>query len=479
MKLLEKHKIVKHPSNEPFGYVFTFEGQLYRAIYPLYGQQVLQLFQCGLIDELVKNDLFPKSEVTNYRTSDCDLVIHHERIDVVTLPFEWSFSMLKDAAQVTLKTNMIAQKHGYQIKDAHGFNVLFRYGAPLFVDLGSFVMIENEFGCPKPGWRAYGAFMRSFYAPLMLWNHHDTFFARHALHGQQLPMNSYWRYRYPLLRIFPLSILERLEFLFYKYKGLNTRSMEEFLHFASQSHLRERLVSRVLWLARKRLLLFSSVNLERINRRLHRIRPRSIRSKWGDYQNSMNITERHRFIVTLIKQLKIRTALDLGGNAGMLARLILADADIDYVISADYDANAIDKLYHTLQENPARIYPVLLDFRISIADTKYKLVQERLKSEVVIALALTHHLVLSQGMSLDFIFDRISSFSSKYVFVEFMPLGCYSSKEKKIPNIPDWYDVDWFRSKFKQYFMILDEKQLEANRILFVGQLHSEEHESQ
>jgi hypothetical protein len=473
MKPLEKHKIVKHPSNEPFGYVFTYEDNLYRGVYSPHEEHVLQLFHCGLIDELTKNNLFPKSEVTDYRTSDCTLVIRHEKINVITLPFEWSFSMLKDAAQATLKTNIIARKYGYQIKDAHGFNILFRYGVPLFVDLGSFVKIKNEFGYSSPGWRAYGAFMRSFYAPLLIWSHGDNFFARHALHGEQVPMKTYWRYRNPLLRLLPQSSLEKLEFFYYKYKGLNSRSMGDFMQFASQSHRRERMAQWVLWLAQRRLLLFSSVNLERLSRQVQKIRPRRLRTQWGEYQAGMDITERYQAIITLIDKLKIRTILDLGGNAGLLARLILANTDADYVISADYDENAIDKLYNTLQENPASIYPVLLDFRISIADTKYKIVHERLKSEVVIALALTHHLVLSQGMTLDFIFERLRSFSSKYVFVEFMPLGCYSSKVQKIPIIPKWYNLEWFRSKFEQYFVVLEEKQLEPNRILFIGKIGS------
>lgn len=471
VRRLEEHQIVKHHSNELIGYVFIFEDRLYRGIYPQYEECILQLFQCGLIDELIKHNLFPKSKVTNYCTSDCNLVISHERISVVTLPFEWSFSMLKDAAQVTLKTNIVARKYGYQTKDAHGFNIVFQYGTPLFIDLGSFVKIKHEFGSPKPGWRAYGAFMRSFYVPLLLWSQGETFFARHALHGAQIPMKAYWRYRNPFLRLLPLSILETLEVLYYKYKGLNTRGIDEFLQLASLSHTRERIAQWVLWLARKRLLLFSSVDLERLNQQVQNIRPRSFRSKWGNYQAGLDITERHRAIVTLIEKLKIRTVLDLGGNAGLLARLILANTDVDYVISADYDENAIDKLYRSLQENPDRIYCVLLDFRIFIADSKYETVHNRLKSEAVVALALTHHLVLSQGMTLEFIFERMRSFSSKYVFVEFMPLGCYSSKQRKLPNIPKWYNLEWFRSKFEQYFVALEERQLEPNRILFVGQV--------
>lgn len=471
MKLLEKEKIVKHPSYDSSGYVFTYDDNLYRAIHHPYKDSVLRLFQCGLIDELTKSGLFPRSEVTDLRTSDCDLVIQHEKVQVTTLPIEWSFSMLKDAAQVTLATNIIARKYGYQTKDSHGFNVLFRYGTPLFVDLGSFVRIKNEFNSSKPGWRAFGEFMRSFYAPLKIWSRGDSFFARHALHGDQLPMSTYWRYQRPLLQLLPTSYLNTFEYLYYQYKGLNTQSIDRFLQVASRRRIYEHIAQRIIWFSRKYSLLFSSVNLESVSQQIDKINPPSIRSKWADYQTGMEVTQRHQFVIELIKELRVKNVLDLGGNTGFLARQILSGTDIDYVISADYDENAVDRLYESLREHPARIFPVLLDFSISIADTKFKKVEERLRAEAVVALALTHHLILSQGMSLDFVLGRIRSFTSKYAFVEFMPMGCYSSKTNVTPIIPDWYTREWFRAKFEQYFVPLEEKQLEPNRILFVGKL--------
>jgi hypothetical protein len=469
MTLFEAHEISKHASYEPFGYVFIHKGALYRGIYPAYEKNVLEMFQCGLMAELIQNGLFPESVVTDYRTTDCNLVIQHEKVSVVTLPIEWSFSMLKDAALTTLKTNIIARKYGYQTKDAHGFNVLFRYGTPLFIDLGSFVKIQNDFSCAKAGWWAYGEFMRYFYAPLSIWSHGDSFFARHSLHGDQLPMSSYWRYRNFFLRLVPPSILNRLEFFYYKYKGLNTRSIDEFRQFASRSQTLERLAQWIIWLARRRLLLFSSVDLDELYKRVNAIRPPAHRSEWGEYQSNMEVSERHRYIVNWIKELAVKSVLDLGGNAGLLARLVLSETKIDYAVCADYDENAIDSLYRSLHINPAKVFPVLLNFSISIADTKFATAQQRLRSEAVLALALTHHLVLSQGMSLDFVFDRLRSFATKYVFVEFMPLGCYSSRKKKLPTVPEWYNLEWFRTRFDHYFEILDEKQLDKNRILFVG----------
>ena len=473
--LLKDEDLRKHPSYDPLGYIFTHEGLLYRAIYPRYESYVLRLLESGLIDKLTENELFPESQVTDFCTSDCNLVIQHKRVPVVTLPYEWSFSMLQDAAKTVLRTNIIAREFGYQTRDAHGFNILFLYGTPLFVDLGSFVEIEHDFRCSKPGWWSYGEFMRFFYAPLSIWSKGDSYVARHALHGDQMPMAVYWRYGSHILRMLPSSLLANLEFVYTKYKALNTRSVEDFLEFSSRDRFRERIAHWVIWFSQKRSLPFSSVDLEKVYRQVERIKRRRVQSKWGSYQAGMSVSERHQQIVNRIKQLEVKTVLDLGGNAGLLARLILSQTDVEHVICSDYDENAIESLYQSLKKDPARIYPALLNFGISISDTKLRTVEERLRSEAVLALALTHHLLLSQGMTIDFILTRLRNFSSKYVFVEFMPMGCYSSQKGKIPAVPNWYNREWFRAAFERYFDVLEECQIGKNRILFIGRLRSDE----
>lgn len=473
MKLLEDDKIIRHSSYEPVGYVFTYKDSLYRAIYPNYEKEIKEMFQCGIVEELIEKCLFPKSNISEYYTTDSKLVIYHEKIPVITIPFEWSFSMMKEAALAVLKVNIIARKYGYQTKDSHGFNILFQNGKPQFIDLGSFVKIKNDFNSFNPGWWAYGEFMRFFYAPLKIWSKGDIFFARNALHGYQLPMVAFWRYKYFIIRYFPKNILNLFEYFYYKYKALNSRGIDEFMQFVSQSKLREKISKAVIILTKWRLLLFSSVNLERIVKNISKINPPNVRSEWGNYQTQMEVSVRHKFILNSVSKLNIKTILDLGGNAGLLARYILGNSKVEHIISADYDENAVDILYRSLQSKTANIYPVLLNFGISISDTKYKPAQERLRSELVMLLALTHHLILSQGMDLDFVFERIKGFTAKYVFIEFMPLGCYSSNKNKIPLIPEWYNIEWFRSKFNKHFDLIEEKQLELNRVLFIGQLQN------
>lgn len=473
MNIISENQITKHLSYDSKGYIFDWNGKIYRAIYASYEKDIMELFQCGLIDELTNNDLFPRTEITKYKTVDCNLVIQHDKISVHTLPSEWSFSMLKDAALTTISVNIIARKYNYQTLDAHGFNILFHRGAPIYIDIGSFVKIENEFFCTKFGWRPYGEFMRSFFAPLKMWSLRESYFARHALYGEQIPMTTFWRFRSRFLRMIPIKWLMKFDFIYYKYKSLNTIPVGKFQRMASVSDSRKKIAKFVMWLARNKLLLFSSVDLEKLSCRIKKISKPRTPTVWANYHKETKNSDRYRFILSAIKKYKIRTLLDMAGNAGFLAYLINENCNVEHVICFDYDENAIDDLYDNIKDKKTTIVPCLQDFRISIMDTNFKTAHERFKSDAVVALALTHHLILSQGLTLDFIMARLRCFSCKYVFVEFMPLGLYDSRIGTIPVVPSWYKIDWFREGFEKYFTLLEEKELDANRILLIGKIPS------
>ena len=96
---------------------------------------------------------------------------------------------------------------------------------------------------------------------------------------------------------------------------------------------------------------------------------------------------------------------------------------------------------------------------------------KRLKSDIALSLAVTHHLILTSGFSLSAILERLASYSKKYVMVEFMPLGLWSIENKKEQKLPDWYNVEWFRKEFSSKFELILEEQVEENRIVFFGKL--------
>ena len=94
-----------------------------------------------------------------------------------------------------------------------------------------------------------------------------------------------------------------------------------------------------------------------------------------------------------------------------------------------------------------------------------------MRSDLVVSLAVTHHLILTGNYSLATIFERLSLFSNKYVMVEFMPLGLWSLDHKIEHELPKYYTLDWFRDEFENYFELILEEKLEENRIVFFGKL--------
>lgn len=89
--------------------------------------------------------------------------LRHPRLPVITYPYEWTFSMLKDAAILQLDLLAEALADGITIKDATPFNIQFSGGKPVFIDIGSFEPYRK--GEP---WIGYRQFTRQFLFPLML-----------------------------------------------------------------------------------------------------------------------------------------------------------------------------------------------------------------------------------------------------------------------------------------------------------------------
>ena len=141
------------------GILFTWKNHLFRAIKSSSAKDVQELFDCGLIKELSDNKLFPDSWVSEYMLDGFEFIVEHNKINNVSYPYEWTFSMLKDAAKAVLDVNIISKKYGYETKDCHSFNIVYDGTIPKFVDLGSFISIE-------PGsktWKAYEQYLKSYY----------------------------------------------------------------------------------------------------------------------------------------------------------------------------------------------------------------------------------------------------------------------------------------------------------------------------
>jgi len=451
------------------GFLFEWRNRIFRAINDDANDRVKALFDFGLIDELVEENLFPKSWMTDYKLDGYDLIIEHTKIFPVTYPYEWSFSMLKDAAITALKVNIIAKKYGYQTHDCHAFNVVFDGIQPKYVDLGSFVKIEDDFN----GFIDYEGFLRSYYYPLKIYSDGNSYLAYSLLNpnGVLMPHESYLLYKYSFLRYIDISRIKKITDYYFIFRRLSSIKSAQIKKYAPG------IVGTLICSFKdNNLLPLQSINLKSLVKKIKNIPTKQTNSQWGTYHNEyytnegeQKFTFRFNRIIEIINDADIRTFVELGGNQGVLSKLLIKHTNLEYAVCTDYDKDAVESMYLSAKDENISLNPVLLDCMFPIVGSTSNPPWERFKSDIVIALALTHHLLLSQNFRIDFVLERMSRYTKKYILIEFMPLGLWDGKSA--PPVPEWYTIDWFRDSLKLYFDIILEEQLEENRTLFFGKL--------
>ncbi len=460
-------------SVDDVGRIFFWQGRVLRAINDHAVERVKSIFSSGMLDELVHENIFPKSWITDYAMDGYGLIIEHERIHPITYPYEWSFSMFKDVAITVLRVNAIARKYGYQIKDCHGYNVVYDCTQPKYADFGSFV--RTEIGCT--GWLGYKEFLRYFYGPLFIWSSGNYYIARGTLLNESeiMPYDGYLLYRFPLLRLISLDLLRMLIELYFKYRRISTTPSAKI-----KEKIPNYLGDLICFLKQKGLLPFQSADPLSLIRSIQRIHKKEYGTKWGGYHNEYYdnhgrpvSSPRFDRIIDIMKSYDIRSVLEVGGNQGVFSRLLLERTKVEHVVCTDYDENAVDLMYQASQNRNLALTPAVMDFFTPVVTYFGKYPHERFKSDALMALAVIHHLVLGQKKPIDQVLRTLSAYSKRYVFIEYMPLGLYDGKS--IPSVPTWYTLDWFKKSFEMYFRILAVEKLEENRILFVGELISKD----
>lgn len=464
---------IKNSITDDVGRVFIWKGNIFRAINKKSVSSVKTLFKSGLILELTQKGLIPKSEITKYKLKEYGLIIKHEKIEPLTYPYEWSFSMFKSAAIKIIEINTISQKYGYQLKDCHASNIVFKGMSPLFVDLGSFIILPKN----NTGWIAREEFIRYYYYNIKLWTLGGGFFARNCILANQfIPIYDYFCIRHPLLSKlhFSSKIITRIIFVRNKLGVISHYTENELTKHIPPKKMRLILFAKKL--QNKKLLPFKKVNLKRLKRKVSKLKEKDTTSFWKQYHSKhikkdRIISNPPRFdrIIEIMKEYKIKSLIELGGNQGIFSLLAKEKLNIEKITCTDYDVNAIDKLYLYSQKQSSDISIAVLNPFIPNISPLHSPPEIRFSSDAVVVLAVLHHLLLSQHLSIEYILQEIKKYTSKYIFLEFMPLGLLG--KSGAPEIPKWYTKRWFKKHFEENFVLLHEEKLEENRILFIGKL--------
>ena len=442
---------------DPSGFLFTRNGTLYRQINQRYRDDYERLMRSGLYDALVADGrLIPHEEVTvaPARAERALCVIQPEPVPFVSYPYEWCFSQLKDAALTTLAIQKTALAHDMSLKDSSAYNIQFHHGRPTLIDTLSFECYPE--GQP---WVAYRQFCQHFLAPLALMAYRDirlNQFFRVYMDGVPLDLASALL---PPRTRFRFSLLSHIH-----------------LHAKSQKHYAGKQVKPTRARMGKFALRALVDSLESAVRRLC-WRPSG--TEWADYYNDTNYVPpafRHKqeLVGEFLDRLRPHTVWDLGANTGPFSR-IAADKQAA-TIAFDIDPGAVEKLYlDGVASGRTGILPLVLDLAnpsaaIGWANQERMSLAQRGPADAVLALALIHHLAISNNVPL----DRMATYFSRLgraLIIEFVPK--HDSQVSRLlvtrEDIFDDYREDVFRSAFEVYFDIEDRREIaDTDRVLYL-----------
>lgn len=468
---------------DDFGRVFFANNKVYRAINDSQKDYCLSLLNSDLFRELNKKKLIPDTKIADFTIDGYSLVLEHEKL-LHTLQHEWTFSMIRNAALTILEVNEICNRHGYELKDGHLFNMLFRGTQPVWVDLGSIIPDNNKNG----QWSAYEEFLNAVLVPMLFWSDNKHFIAHKLLESIISGMATV-----PSQTLVESGLLEILKFkkgdFYFKLRGKTLfKTKSKLSLFSTISQKTEAAIKKH---AKRNTRVFSYkskydtitklselFSFKDIREEILNLPAPTKKSAWQSYHQDFYTkdgvtiySERFLRILDLVKNTEdINSVIDLAGNEGYFSQLMRNELRLENIVLADYDENAIDSAYNRFRnKNIGGIHTVLLNFMFA---NDLQGTTKRLQSDLAIALAVTHHLLLTGGYTLPAILERLRLYSKKYVMIEFMPLGLWAGA-KEYPKVPEWYTINWFRSSVEEYFDIIVEEKLEANRVLFFGKIKS------
>ncbi len=424
---------------DPSGFIFERQGVLYRHVAESYSEDFKLLWSSGLYDSLVEAGQLVACERVDASLSPLPgavAVLRPERIPLISYPYEWCFSQLKDAALLTLEIARKALERGMVLKDASAYNVQFEKGKPIFIDTLSFETYKE--GEP---WIAYRQFCSHFLAPLALMALVDVRLAsllRTSIDG------------------IPLDLASDLLPGMTKLKpGL---AMHIHLHgkaskMSATEDVKKASISKTGLLA----------SLDSLKGTIEGLHWEVKGTQWADYYSDTNYTdaamaEKRRLVGAFLEASGAHSCWDLGANTGEFSRLA-ADLGME-TVAWDVDPGAVERAYTA---KISGVLPLLQDLtnpspNLGWAGRERDSLEARGPADVLLALALVHHLAIGNNVPLT---DVAAYFArlGKNAIVEFVPKEdsqvrrLLASRRDVFPS----YNLEGFREAFAPFFEIKEE----------------------
>jgi len=407
-----------------------------------------ELFQRGVIERLVAQQLIVDTELTELKTRDYPLVVKHRVLPFVSYPSEWCGAMLKDAALLVLDLAQELVRHNLYLSDAHPWNVLFDGVKPYQVDFGSILTGDAR------SFFHVSEFNRFFLHPLQLKAAGYNEVARWVLSDVDISFPEGERARLLSKLLEPRTTPAR--FLIQRSKGVASH----FVPGSIRSALRRRLYPDG---AKARVKQNDKAALQRYRTAIAAITLPRTETPWTHYHEgypalrpSEEWDAKQRNVHTVLAEARPETVLDIGCNRGWYSQLAASMGS--KVVACDTDEQCISRLYEDTKLSSHNIHPIVMDIRqptpgYGVCNREMTPATSRLSCDMVLALAVVHHLVLKKHLTFDQVADALAEFSKRSLLVEFVPKDDEHVQTWCVNGSgSDWYRLDAFQASLSRHF---------------------------
>ncbi|MFO1540950.1 MAG: methyltransferase, partial [Chloroflexota bacterium] len=377
---------------DPSGFVYRRDGVVLRQIASAFAPEWEAYLASGLHARLVARGMVlpfadaPLADALDPATAW--RVIRPEPLQVLSWPWEWSFGQLQAAGLLTLDLALAALDAGFVLRDASAFNIQLRGTQPVLIDSLSFAR-----RVPDAPWTAYRQLCEHFLAPLALMAIRDVRLGR-------------------MLRSFPDGIPLDLASRLLPGRTKLRLGLATHLHLHARAQVRHGSAgaaqARAVRLPDARLRAL----LTNLRGTIAGLRWDPGGTEWADYADNTSYgpaatAAKERIVAQMVADTAPALAWDIGANTGRYSAIAAAAGA--RVVAWDIDPAAVERHQRALlAAGETRITPLLLDLAdpspaLGWALRERASLTDRADADLVLALALVHHLAIGRNVPLPMI----------------------------------------------------------------------------
>jgi 2-polyprenyl-3-methyl-5-hydroxy-6-metoxy-1,4-benzoquinol methylase len=312
-------------------------------------------------------------------------------------------------------------------------------------------------------WLAYGQFVRTFLLPLVAekylsWPLQATLFSRDGYEPDTL-----YRALQPWQRLKP-SLLDvvTLATLFEGTKGSKPRKIPSTRDPELATHVLHK-------------------RIDRLDKQIRGAAKQEQASRWSGYQQCAShyrptdADDKQRFVKCVLERCHPARVLDIGANTGTYS-MLAAEAGAE-VVALDNDTGAIETLWRTAAEQGRNITAMVANIArptpaVGWRNREQLSLLDRLtgKFDMVLMLAVIHHLILREQLPLAHIGDLCATLTRRWLVLEWVPPSdpMYQEWLRGRDELYGNLSEDDLKQTFAPFFHVVDRTELGNHRVLLL-----------